>query len=71
MSDYLFDELPVQARPETGNRCKDCKHIERRQYGGSFFFYCTVRKDRKTSNGLKKVLCKTPACYVFEKGDTQ
>jgi len=67
MSDLLFDDLPVQCKTYSGTRCKDCKHIQRWQYGGSFFFYCDKRKDRKTSNGLKKVKCKTPSCYMFEK----
>jgi hypothetical protein len=66
MSDLLFDNLPVQAKPETGNHCNDCEYIEKWQCGGKFFFYCGKRKDRKTLNGKKKVLCKTPACYLFE-----
>jgi hypothetical protein len=66
MPDFLFDELPDQFKPQAGIRCKDCKHIQKWQCGGSFFFYCGIVKDRKTHNGLKKVLCKTLACYRFE-----
>jgi hypothetical protein len=33
---------------------------------GLVFFYCGKLKDRKTLNGKKKVLCRTPACYEFE-----
>jgi hypothetical protein len=63
MSDFLFDELPTQC----STKCKDCKYIEKWQYGGSFFFYCGITEDRKTTNGLKKVKCKSPSCYMFEK----
>jgi len=62
MSDFLFKNLPKQ----TLKRCKDCKHIQRWQCGGSFFFYCGLLKSRRTHNGLIKVKCKTPACALFE-----
>jgi hypothetical protein len=65
MSDFLFDELP--AKPYSGTRCKDCKHIQKWQCGGSFFFYCGITKSNLTNNGLKKVKCKTPSCGLFEK----
>jgi len=64
MSDSLFNDLPKQLK--TLKRCKDCKHIQKWQYGGSFFFYCGITKGRRTYNGLKKVKCKTPACGAFE-----
>jgi hypothetical protein len=64
MSDYLFNDLPTQSSPK---RCKECKHIQRIHCGGSVFFYCVVRKSSRTFNRLKKVLCKTPACGLFEK----
>jgi hypothetical protein len=67
MPDFLFDELPTQCKPHPGTQCGDCKHIQKWQCGGSFFFYCGIIKDRKTLNGLKKVKCKTPSCYWFEK----
>jgi DNA-directed RNA polymerase subunit RPC12/RpoP len=60
----LFDSLPTQSSPA---RCKDCKHIQKWACGGSIFFYCGITKSRRTQNGLKKVLCKTPACGLFEK----
>jgi hypothetical protein len=63
MSDFLFNDLPTQSSPA---RCKECRHIEKWQCGGSFFFYCSITKSRRTLNGLKKVLCKTPACGLFE-----
>jgi hypothetical protein len=59
----LFDSLPTQSSPA---RCKDCKNNEKWQFGGSFFFYCGITESRRTQNGLKKVLCKTPACGLFE-----
>jgi hypothetical protein len=67
MPDYLFDELPEQSKPQASSQCKDCKHIQKWQCGGSFFFYCGITKSRRTFNGLKKVLCKTLACGLFEK----
>jgi hypothetical protein len=60
----LFDSLPTQS---SSAQCKDCRHIERRRFGGSAFFYCCITKSGRTQNGLKKVLCKTPACELFEK----
>jgi hypothetical protein len=60
----LFDSLPTQSGQA---RCKDCRHIEKWKFGGSVFFYCGITKSRTTQNGLKKVLCKTPACGLFEK----
>jgi hypothetical protein len=60
----LFDDLPAQPSQA---RCKECKHIQKWQCCGSFFFYCAVIKSRRTKNGLKKVLCKTLACGLFEK----
>ena len=65
MSDSLFDES--QLKPQSSTRCKNCKYLFGRQCGGSFFFYCRIREDRKTESGLKKVKCKTPSCYMFEK----
>jgi len=65
MSDFLFDES--QLKPQSSTQCKDCKYIQRWPCGGSFFFYCRIRKDNKTANGLKKVKCKTPFCHLFEK----
>jgi len=62
---FLFDES--QLKPQSSTRCKDCKHIQKWQCGGSFFFYCVIKKDNKTANGLKKVKCKTPSCNLFEK----
>jgi hypothetical protein len=41
-------------------------HIQKWECGGSFFFYCGITKDRKTANGLKKIKCKTPSCFLFE-----
>jgi len=64
MSDSLFNELPKQS--ESLKRCKNCKHIQKWQCGGSFFFYCAITKSRRTINGLRKVQCKTPACGLFE-----
>jgi hypothetical protein len=60
---FPFNELAPQSSPK---RCKECRHIEKYQCGGSFFFYCGITKSRRTLNGLKKVLCKTPACGLFE-----
>ena len=64
-TDLLFNDLPMQLA--SSHKCKDCKHIQKWQCGGSFFFYCGVTKDRKTHNGLKKVKCKTLSCGLFEK----
>jgi hypothetical protein len=63
MSDSLFNDLPKQS---ASKQCKDCKHIQKWQYGGSLFFYCNKIKSRRTNNGLRKVKCKTPACWLFE-----
>jgi len=65
MSDLLFNDLPKQLA--SSNNCKNCKHIQKWQCGGSFFFYCGITKDRKTNNGLKKVKCKTLSCCMFER----
>jgi len=65
ISDSLFNDLPKQSKAL--KRCKECKHIQKWQCGGSFFFYCGITRSRRTQNGLKKVLCKTPACGLFEK----
>jgi hypothetical protein len=64
----LFDDLPAQSSPA---RCKDCKHIEKWETGGSFTFYCSITMSHRTNNGLKKVLCKTIACELFEKEKTK
>jgi hypothetical protein len=69
MSDFLFDEFPEQCKPRPPTQCKDCNHIQKWQRGGSFFFYCGVIKDRSTRNGLKKIKCKLPSCFMFEKED--
>jgi hypothetical protein len=66
MSDFLFNDLPMQPNSAPFRRCKDCKYIEKWQCGGSFFFYCRITKSRRTINGLRKVQCKTPACGLFE-----
>jgi hypothetical protein len=60
----FFFFLSTQSSPA---RCKECRHIEKWQCEGSFFFYCGITKSLRTQNGLKKVLCKTPACGLFEK----
>jgi len=70
MSDLLFDELSAKCK-YTGTRCKDCKHIQKWQCGGSFFFYCGAIKSNLTYNGLKKVKCKTPSCGLFEKSEVK
>jgi len=65
MSDLLFNNLPKQLA--SSYKCKDCKHIQKWQCGGSFFFYCGAIKSNLTYNGLKKVKCKTLSCCLFEK----
>jgi hypothetical protein len=67
LGNSLFNDLPTQSSPA---RCKDCKHIKKCQFGGSFFFYCSITKSHRTQNGFKKVLCKTLACGMFEKKET-
>jgi hypothetical protein len=69
MSDSLFNDLPKQS--ESLKQCKDCKHIQRWQCGGSFFFYCGITKSRRTDNRLKKVKCKTTACLMFENREVE
>jgi hypothetical protein len=49
------------------NTCKDCVHRQRWRYGTKVFQYCEVNKCNLTSNGLKKVKLKTPACSKFSK----
>jgi len=66
MSDSLFLFYDPPKQPKALKRCKDCRHIQKWQCGGSFFFYCGITKSNRTLNGLKKVLCKTPACVLFE-----
>jgi hypothetical protein len=53
--------------PQNTAQCRNCKHIQKTQCGGSVFFYCVVRKSNRTLNKLLKVKCKTPVCGLFEK----
>jgi hypothetical protein len=69
MSDLLFNDLPIQLA--SSNKCQDCKHIEKWQCGGSYFFYCGVIKSNLTYNGLKKVKCKTLSCGLFEESEVK
>jgi hypothetical protein len=38
MPDSLFDVLPEQLTPQSGNKCKDCKHIQKWKAGNFFSF---------------------------------
>ena len=60
----LFDIPPLEIAK--GKTCKTCEHIERLACGGSFFFYCGVRKSNLTANKQLKVKCKTPACLSYK-----
>jgi hypothetical protein len=64
----IFDDKPeaLAGVIVNTNTCLTCKHRERWQMGGSVIQYCGARSSRRTSNGLLKIKCKTPACKIYE-----
>jgi hypothetical protein len=64
----LFDAAPealIGVLVNT-NTCLTCAYRERWQMGGSIIQYCGARKSNRTSIGLLKIKCKTPACQLYK-----
>jgi len=61
----LFD-IPITEPLLPVNTCRQCKHRERWQCGGSVIQYCGVRKSDRTENGLLKIKVTMAACLLFE-----
>jgi hypothetical protein len=64
MSEQLFD-VPITNL----NTCLTCEHRQRWQCGGTVIQYCGVTKSNRTSNGLLKIKCKTPACHLYKEDE--
>lgn len=47
--------------------CRTCEHRQRWDFSGKIFQYCGIVKSNRTSNGLKKIKCKDPACGLYKK----
>lgn len=63
----LFDfEQLSDKKSEPKAFCRTCEHIQKWECGGSYFFYCGVRKSNRTQNGLLKVKCKNEACNAYK-----
>lgn len=62
----LFN-IPETPQKETTDTCKDCINRERWQCNSKVFQYCSVRKSKRTDNGLLKIRCKDKACRLFER----
>ena len=43
-----------------------CEYRQRWQCGGSVIQYCSVRKSKRTENGLLKIKCKNQACMLYK-----
>ena len=61
---FNTDDLIVE-KPK-GKQCRTCKYLQKWACGGSFFFYCEIRKSNRTQNGLLKVKCKNEACNAYK-----
>lgn len=62
-ADKLFD-IPVK-KPNAF--CRTCIHRERHLVGNTLVLqYCAKRISNRTSNGMLKIKCKTPACELYE-----
>ena len=60
---FEFKECPP---PPPNSFCRTCKHRQRWKCGVSIIQYCGVCKSNRTDNGLLKIKCKTPACFLYE-----
>ena len=64
----LFDIEPIAPtrRPE---KCNTCRHLTWLDYdSGKRFFYCQIRKSKRTQNGLLKVKASREACDGYKAG---
>ena len=61
----LYDIGPIKKQKPL-HTCKTCVHIQKWACGGSYFFYCGIRKSNRTGNGLLKVKCKREACGLYK-----
>ena len=63
----LFNIEPVE-REERKERCKTCKHITWLEYNYPVkrFFYCKIRKSKRTENGLLKIKANDTACESYK-----
>ena len=70
-----FEGTPAPLTPkhrwleENGYTCRQCKHRQRWQCGGSIIQYCGVRRSNRTFNNLLKIKVTNKACYMFELED--
>ena len=67
LPEHLLFAVPESIPEKNPNTCKTCVNIQKWECGGSFFFYCGVRKSNRTDNGLLKVKCKTEACLQYKR----
>lgn len=56
----------IPETPKATETCKTCEHRQRWECNSKAFHYCGVIKSNRTSNGLLKIKCKTPACAQYK-----
>jgi hypothetical protein len=59
---FEIDEI----EKDNTRRCGICIHSEGWSCGSKIFYYCKIRKSKRTFNGLLKVKCKDTACELFK-----
>jgi len=64
----LFN-IPPKHKPKSNNTCLTCEYRERWQCNSKVFQYCSIRKSKRTQNGLLKIKCKTEACRAYKRDD--
>ena len=72
-----FEGTPAPLTPKhrwietNGYTCRQCKHRQRWQCGGSIIQYCGVRRSNRTYNKMLKIKATNKACYSFELEDSK
>ena len=68
-SEERMESMVVLERKE---RCKTCKYFHVLNYGsGSRFFYCRVKIDNRTNNGMQKIKANDAACKFYNELNTK
>lgn len=55
------------ARAETAT-CRTCEYRQRWECGGRVIQYCSVRRSKRTFNGLLKIKVTNQACMLYKGG---
>ena len=62
----LFNDYGYVKPQKPDKSCRHCVHRQRWLCGGSIIQYCSVRKSKRTKNGLLKIKVNYPACELYE-----